>query len=588
MKRWVLLIVLVFLFWADIGISAENSPQNKEKPSKNEGLQSFPNPLEKIRFQLMQITKRKILIQKELLELEKRIPTKEVVDRIGDLQIEIDKLNGSYEALATQIRVEEYSISQPKEIGWMEELHEITKPILNSLKEITERPRKIENLNTQILTIKNKIQAYNKARENILALEAIKAKVPISIPKDEKGQVTLSEIQNKFQEDLSNLKDRYNPEILSVELEEAERSLKNIQDFDKNLFSLIKETIVNFIQVRGRNLVVAFGFLIGFWWFLIWVFKVIETKTNVLKIVKRPARKFIKAIYLLAVSLMSLVLGFLVLYLFNDWLLLSLLFLVMIAIAWTSRQFVPKFFNELKLILNLGTVREGERIFFEGIPWLVKEIGFHAILHNPRLEGGVLRVPVGKLISASSRQFVKEEEWFPTGMGDRVLLGEDVFGQVVSQTPEQVILKVRESRQVYLTPEFLTLKPRNLSDGFLIVIKFGLDYSVQNRICEEIPQLFQRGLEEHFKTQINQKIPVFRYLKVKFDHAGPSSLDLVILASVNGYYAEEYYSLRRDIHKTLVSVCNAEGFTIPFNQMTLTMSKDFALNEGPNSKDANP
>lgn len=260
------------------------------------------------------------------------------------------------------------------------------------------------------------------------------------------------------------------------------------------------------------------------------------------------------------------------LYIVDDWLLLSLLFLVLVAIAWTSRQFIPKFLKELNLILNFGTVREGERIFYEGIPWLIKEIGFHVILHNPRLEGGCIRVPVGKLIGCSSRSFVKEEEWFPTQLGDWVILEEDVFGKVVSQTPEQVILKNKGSRRVYLTPEFLTLKPRNLSSGYLIVVKFGLDYSTQNKICEEIPDLFQSGLEEKFSDKLGCQPPIIEYFKVKFDRAGPSSLDLIILAGVDGGHAAEYYSLQRDINKTLVSICNAEGFTIPFNQMTLTMA----------------
>ena len=70
--------------------------------------------------------------------------------------------------------------------------------------------------------------------------------------------------------------------------------------------------------------------------------------------------------------------------------------------------------------------------------------------------------------------------------------------------------------------------------------------------------------------------PVIEYFKVEFDHAGPSSLDLIILASVDGGYAPEYYSLQREINKTLVAICNAEGFIIPFNQMTLTMAPDLS------------
>lgn len=162
----------------------------------------------------------------------------------------------------------------------------------------------------------------------------------------------------------------------------------------------------------------------------------------------------------------------------------------LIALGWTSRQLIPKFLQELRLILNFGTVREGERMFWKGVPWLVKEIGVNAILMNPRLEGGLINLPVGELIGQHSRPFVKEEEWFPTDTGDWVILSDDTYGKVLSQTPEQVILENLGSRKYYLSPEFLTLKPKNLSSGFTLRIKFGLDYGVQSRICHELPDLF--------------------------------------------------------------------------------------------------
>ena len=127
-----------------------------------------------------------------------------------------------------------------------------------------------------------------------------------------------------------------------------------------------------------------------------------------------------------------------------------------------------------------------------------------------------------------------------------------------------------------MTSEFLTLKPRNLSSGYLIVIKFGLDYSIQNKICDEIPSLFQSNLEKKFRDKLKSQPPIIKYLEVRFDHAGPSSLDLIILAGVDGNHAAEYYSLKREIYKTLVATCNAEGLTIPFNQMTLTMAPNLA------------
>ncbi|MDH5763312.1 MAG: hypothetical protein OEZ51_10040 [Nitrospinota bacterium] len=543
-----------------------------EDPTKKEDQQIILKPVNKTHFQLMQITKRRLILQKELKGLEEGTSSSEALDRMRKLTIELDNLNENYEALATQIPKEEIARGQPEKEDWLAQLYEITRPILKSLKELTERPRKIDNLKAAIVALQNKIKTYETARKNILALEEAKLDFPDIFDKDEKILISSSEIQKKFKEDLSKLKDHYNPEILLVELDEAQRNLRKFQTSDKNLFSLVGEAIAQFMNVRGRNLMVALGFLFGVWGILSLTYKMIESKTHLLNKVNRTSRKLIKAIYYLFVFFIAVSASLFSLYIADDWLLLSLLFLVLLAIGWSFRLFIPNFIKELNLILNLGTVREGERIFYEGIPWLIKKIEFYATLHNPRLEGGIIRVPVEKLVGYSSRSFVKEEKWFPTQIGDWVLLDDDVFGQVVSQTPEQVVLKNLQSMRAYITSEFLTLKPRNLSTGYLIVIKFGLDYSIQNRVCDEIPKLFRSNLEETFRNKMDSRPPIIKYIKVEFDHAGPSSLDLIILVNVDGSHASEHYSLKREINRTLVSICNKEGFTIPFSQVTLTMA----------------
>ncbi|QPJ61083.1 MAG: hypothetical protein G3M70_03940 [Candidatus Nitronauta litoralis] len=585
MKRHLWLVVL--LFWlagvapaiaekpAEPSKSAETSkPEETPEPSDPPKPQFGPSPIHKIQFQLLQISKRKLVIQKELEDLGKRDPSKLVLGRINELQAEMGNLIETYEALATQIPKEDISKDEMARKGWMEELQDITRPILNSLKDFSARPRKIDNLKAQILSLQNKIQAYEKARKHIVALEELKLNGFTLDEDDKKKSITQQDVLQKFQEELAKLKDQYDPEILKLELEEAQRTLQNLQSSNQNLFSLIGQAITEFMSVRGRNFLVALTFLFGLGWLLTLVYKTIESKTQLLNRINRSARKFIKAIYFLVIFLISFSASLFTLYLFDDWLLLSLLFLVLVAFAWTSRQFIPKFVQELKLILNLGTVREGERLFYEGIPWLVKEIGFHVTLHNPRLDGGIIRVPVGKMIGLSSRQFVKEEEWFPTKQGDWIFFQDETFGQIASQTPEQVILINKLARQVYLTPEFLTMKPRNISGGYAIVIKFGLDYSLQKNICEDIPNLFLENLEEEFKDHFESKPPVFSFIKVKFDTAGPSSLDLVVLVGVNANQGESYFSLRRDVNKVLVEVCNREGYIIPFNQMTVTMAPD--------------
>ena len=166
--------------------------------------------------------------------------------------------------------------------------------------------------------------------------------------------------------------------------------------------------------------------------------------------------------------------------------------------VWTSRQWIPKFLQEIKLIVDLGTVREGERMIWQGVPWLVEEIRLQAILVNERLEGGVLRLPLHDLVGEHSRPVVENEPWFPTQTMDWVLLSDNSYGRVENQTMEQVVLKLKGGAlKYYATADFLTQNPINISNGFRYCIQFGLDYAVQSRICDDIPRLFEEGIKKH-------------------------------------------------------------------------------------------
>jgi hypothetical protein len=84
----------------------------------------------------------------------------------------------------------------------------------------------------------------------------------------------------------------------------------------------------------------------------------------------------------------------LVLYYFEDWVLLTLTLLFLLGIAWTSKQALPRFAREGTLLLNIGAVRDRERVLYSGIPWLVQSLNFYTRLVNPELVGGDIRLGV--------------------------------------------------------------------------------------------------------------------------------------------------------------------------------------------------
>ncbi len=548
----------------------KSEPESKSKPEEI----ALPSALEKLRFQLLQVTKMSSLNREELKSLQKKDPTREVTDRVEQLQNELDDLNKNFETLATQLHATDIPAQQITELGWLDELQEITRPLLKALREITQRPRRIDNLKARIDSLKSQILSYQEAQENLESLLRLNGKPPKVINDEKDNRVSSKQIVDNYKENLQRLADKYNPELLQLELDETTRSLHELQTDGTTVFSVVSESIGEFLKERGNHFLLAVSTFFGLLWFLSFLYKVIQDRTKLFSRFNRSARKIVKTVYNLIIFVVSALISLLVLYLLDDWLLLSFIVLFLIALSWTSRQLIPKFLQELRLILNFGTVREGERMFWKGVPWLVKEIGVNAILMNPRLEGGILNLPVGELIGQHSRPFVKEEEWFPTSNGDWVILSDETYGKVASQTPEQVILENLGSRKYYLSPEFLTLKPKNLSSGFTLLINFGLDYGVQSRICHELPDLFLSALEKNTQDLQDSKPPVFDFLKVQFSDPGASSLNLIVIAGVNGTYGCDYYSLQRKINNIMVQVCNENDLIIPFNQMTLSMSPE--------------
>jgi len=138
-------------------------------------------------------------------------------------------------------------------------------------------------------------------------------------------------------------------------------------------------------------------------------------------------------------SLFALIFVF---YVFEDWVLLSLAIIFLMGVGWGAKNTLPWFWHQSRLMLNIGAVREGERLFYQGVPWLVKKINLFSTLENPTL-GVSLRLPIEELMDKTSRPFDKKEPWFPCRRNDWVLLADGTRGCVTSLSHEMVELVQR-------------------------------------------------------------------------------------------------------------------------------------------------
>ena len=259
----------------------------------------------------------------------------------------------------------------------------------------------------------------------------------------------------------------------------------------------------------------------------------------------------------------------LVFYLRGDWLLLTLVVLFLIGAVWAGKTALPPYIEQVRTFLNLGSIREGERVIYEGLPWKVKSLGFWTTLENPRLDGGQYRIPLRKVMHMTSRQADDKEPWFPTELNDWVVLdGEDSYGKVVTQTPEQVVvLELGGIHRTYSATDFFSSVPQNLSHGFRVSCVFGVDYQHQALSTTEIPEKLQEALTKAILSE-NDREEVHS-IKVEFKSAGASSLDYEIMVDVSGKLAHRYQALKRSIQKISVDACNEHGWVIPFTQITV-------------------
>jgi hypothetical protein len=226
---------------------------------------------------------------------------------------------------------------------------------------------------------------------------------------------------------------------------------------------------------------------------------------------------------------------------------------------------------EAKLMLNLGSVREGERLFYNGLPWRVETLGFHAMLVNPLLQGGTLRIPVRALVDHYSRVFDEHEPWFPGRVGDHVFLDDKTFGRILHQNPESVQLEAGGVK-TYPVAAFLAQNPRNITlQGYGLAVTFGIDYAHQQQATTEIRVRLERELTAALAQSAAAQF--MTSFALEFKEAGTSSLDFIAMAGFTGAAAEHYFAFQRLLQRLVVDACNAHGLVIPFNQITVHMAE---------------
>ncbi len=452
----------------------------------------------------------------------------------------------SFESIVTGgADLKRFAAAPSETFDWQNDLLVILEPILHSLKELSEKPRSIDRLRKTQEFYQLRLEQIERSLAQLRKWSALGSSPEVSD--------RLSLIRERWEE---------RQEETRRGLEVAEIQLDSLLLSQESAWSDVWLDFGAFLTGRGLNLLLAVLVALLVWLTMgAFLSRFTSPPNEAEPQVRSQYSRILIYSYRMLMALVTTAVFLLILYVNGDWLLLGLFLLFLAGVAMGLRNFLPQFLAETRLILNLGPVREGEMVTYEGVPWLVKSINVYSLLVNPELEGGQLRLPLSEMLQLVSQPVAPDEPWFPTRQHDYVLLPEETLGQVVLQTPEFVQVQCRSMIRTFLVTDFIKLAPWNLSMGsFACVGHFGMAGAASESEWSEIPQTLTRAVEEELKAQGLGEL--LEEVAVELSAAWASTTQYFLYVRMQSAAAQEYARIKRLMQQGCVRACRKKGWTV--------------------------
>ncbi|MBL8752748.1 MAG: hypothetical protein JNK15_05560 [Planctomycetes bacterium] len=458
------------------------------------------------------------------------------------IDVERKALEWQFAGLASRLDVQEFEAPAARRFDLQQEIEQLVRPLLQNLKEATAGPRRISELRERIELLQARQRIAEAAQR---AAERTRDLLPAGGPARLRTELELAQ--------------RWRPAITTMrdEITVLTANLEQLQDAQKSVLQAATEWADVFVRTSGTSLLLCILVFAA-------VFFGLRHLADRLVGQGRDrgfVRRLVHVLARILVALVAVAATLVVPYTRNDWFLLAVGIVFLLGAGWVVMRMLPQLFEQIRLMLNVGGVREGERLIVDGLPFQIAALRFYTRLENPDLVGGVLRVPLQFLVGKRSRRSAPDEPWFPCRVGDVVLLADGSLGPVRTQTPEVVVVEHLGAPRSYPTVKFLELSPRNLSRGFVVdasfVVARELLPAVTTTVCER--------LEPALRAAIAQVVDpsLVRGLQVQFAAVTKDGLELVALCDCDGALAAHWFTLRRTMARAFVDACRAHGWSLP-------------------------
>ena len=546
--RYCSLLLILLCVFVSTTLAQDLSVADLPKADSEVVVKQKIKSLRTLKDSILKLEEERNQIQLELGEDSAKGREDELRSEVETLSTRINSLQADFTELFTGVKKDDTaSDDEQKERDIVSQISELLQPIIAELKDLTSRPRRIDAIRKELAIVTDDKQRLLRGLSQAKTIRKRTGDVVLAESFDDVITSWETDLQIK------QTKEGVLREKLDALLSEQKGFLATASDV-ANLF----------FKSRGRNLLLALCSALLMWFVCSRIRRRFESKWAEKKYDFK--KRFVIVCFDTLAVLGSFLLFLCMLFALGDWVLVVLTVSLALAIVWGLKYAIPMYWGQTVLLLNMGAVRENERVLYRGISWRVKRLHFRSTLENPALSDGTLKLPIKDLLEMRSWPDTGVEPWFPSHIGDWVLVSDGVFGKVITQSLESVVV-LREGgvKKFYTMQEFLESSPSNLSSGFRVSATIGLDYELRKKATADIPKRLSDG--------VLRKIEVRGYkhcrISVELSALADSAIEFTILLDVAGEYAKDYNKLRRLLQHCALEVCNEQRWGIPFPQVQL-------------------
>lgn len=511
--------------------------------------------------------------KKELTSADSEESAAAIKERIEQLQSRLNQARNEFEKYALG-GIDLHYIKEKENItdlnyDWQAELLQIVQPVFAEIQRLTQNSRERDTLTRDLSLYNEKIEQLEKGLEFLQ-----KAPFEQLTPESQKRLEVIQSNWETFLTDLLRERDRT-------------QTLLDAMVTDKSFMESLKDGLLDFIKGRGLILVVSFSTFILVLYLLtkgmdLLIARRAKKEQGMIQRVNLKGRLLLLAYRVFSV-IVSVIAYLIVLHAMGDMVLFGIAILILLALIFAFRNYVPKYFSEIRLFLNLGSARQGERVIYRGIPWRIERITLYsATLVNPAIDNGRIRLMLPELATLTSRPLQSDEIWFPAKVGDSFILPNGVFGEVKRITPESVYLNSFNSTIIYPAPDFIAGAPTNLSYGYYAVADFGLSYKHFATPVDEIFTKLKAYIEEFLShTGMHDQ---YNSISVEFRRINEGiSLVYTVIVAMKGSGAGYYFQSGRLLQEACLRCAQKEGWSMPFTNIEMRDNNHRVIDVTPHS-----